>query len=164
MKKEDEPIAPTDAPTDAPIGPVINEYDIIDEDIIDEDIIGEDIIDEDIFDEDIIDEDDIIEELRNGKYFPYQYYRYKSSNQPSAEACVKHFLTPSNRHRIDIINYRYDTQLCLGLYTQPSETGSFSEGQLTPPGNSKNNNNWSSLDLRPGYIDGGIYGQDNDRQ
>ena len=115
--------------------------------------VADDEIEEEIADDDEIEDeigDDEIEELpqmTQGKKFPwapYTSYLYRSKGTLSPSECVQHFLTPSNRDRIDVIQYDHEKNYCYGITKGDLKTG-----------NSQTNANWSSLDLRPGYIEDG---------
>ena len=77
--------------------------------------------------------------------FRYKNWKYRST-ESNPTKCIKHFLQSSNKTRVDILQYKHDTNYCYGM----------TESQLKT-GNSGNNDNWSSLDLRPGYIVGGTH-------
>ena len=76
--------------------------------------------------------------MTGGKVFKYNKY-IGSSYQDSPSACVNHFLTPSNKTRIDVIQYDHKNKKCIAL----------TAAQLTT-GQRIDSNHWSSLDLRPG--------------
>ena len=79
-------------------------------------------------------------DMDDGKVFPYIHYiKDGMSYQDSPSACVNHFLTPSNKTRIDVIQYDHKNKKCIAL----------TAAQLTT-GQRIDSNHWSSLDLRPG--------------
>ena len=86
--------------------------------------------------------------MREGRVFPYKTYSYCKTGLGSPAECVKYFTTPPGRpNKVEIIQYKSKTDKCYGHRADQTKTGS----------DISTSTGWSSLDLRPGYAQGGKY-------
>ena len=83
-------------------------------------------------------------QMTDGQVFPYSYYRNEVIDVDSPSACVRYFLN-NNLPQIDVIQYDHVNNKCYGIQDKYIVGASVSDP------------NWSSLDLRPGYISGGTH-------
>ena len=68
-------------------------------------------------------------DMDNGKVFPYIHYiKDGMSYQDSPSACVNHFLTPSNKTRIDVIQYDHNNGKCIASNAGYIEGGTYMAG------------------------------------
>ena len=78
--------------------------------------------------------------MTQNKRFERNDHRYRVK-KPSARACINYFLD-NNKNRVDVLQYNSEPGYCFGLTEKQLKTGK----------SIKADDNWYSLDLRPGYI------------